>query len=234
MVRRTVLPVNFSKHSSLGLCRAFLKPSGRGTSLLNKVSKLRHPHEIHISHDVCRAHAFAVICQAHDDNPYLPKIYDHFMLNQNTYVTVTEPLTKLQDMEDSKKTAMSGPVRAIASFARVDHYPDGEDHEEAHETLRGEESLVKAVRLLSDYALQSLKNGTKQCLLFDCQNEHILFRKDKAGNLISPVLFNPLSVVDVTPGIKEKIRKQSEAFPLSPAEQYARRREVNRNRALGF
>ncbi|MCB9988111.1 MAG: hypothetical protein H6868_02115 [Rhodospirillales bacterium] len=174
-----------------------------------------------ISFDLVAARAFAQVCEAHPENPHLPKVFNHYAVDDGCYVTECEPLLSFEHLPEDQAGVLSGPVRAMTSLARMDRYPADRDHGDPHACLQQDEMFMAALGLLSDKAWQVTNEQDRLCLTFNCRNRHIRFRMDDKTGMLTPVFEQPFSTKTATETRRAMIGKQQQTFePHKPADYF--------------
>lgn len=134
----------------------------------------------------------AMMCdcfQKNAQNPYLPKVYEHAIINDRAHVSIIEKLVSLEELaEEDENHVMFGMARAISSFAFGDTV-----HDDVHKEFAKDTKMIAAVRALVNCAQDAFhklgKNGDS--LFLDRNVDGILFRREENGGL-QPVFANSL------------------------------------------
>lgn len=141
----------------------------------------------------------ALMCdvfQKNAHNPYLPKVYDHLIINEQAHVSVIEKLVSLEELaeEDSGHTNF-GIARAVSSFAYGDKI-----HGPVHEAMACDPQLIAAIRTLVDCARTAYQQhgDAGDSMFVDRDVDGILFRVDDQGGT-QPVFANSLCYTTPSP-----------------------------------
>lgn len=125
----------------------------------------------------------------HQGNPYLPKVFDHATVNEETHISVMEKLTSIEEMAEDGQSYLFGMARYMASF------PFGDiTHNQVHAELAKDKTFMAAVRALVTCAIESFHNFSEhdECLFLDRDVDGIMYRAEADG-CYKPVLVDTLT-----------------------------------------
>ncbi len=195
-VRRTLLDKGFEHLGCRDSVCTFYKS---GKDCIVKIS--RRPET---------AQDFVALCQENEDNPYFPRIYDHFMADNDTHVTVMERLTVLSELPKSDtRRPEEGWADAFASFISKSRTHS------LHELFRSSaefSSLRAAASAIVAHVAKDLKKGGATCLYYKPSPDSIMFRSHNGE--FHPVFGNPLQQVPRTAQVEENIRALCKRFDV--------------------
>ncbi len=145
--------------------------------------------------------------QRNVDNPYLPKVYEHAIINDRVHVSIMEKLVSLEELaEEDENHVLFGMARAISSFAFGDMI-----HGAVHQEFAKDQKLIEALHALVNCARESFDTlgGKGDSLFLDRDVDGILFRKDENG-AFQPVFANALCYTTPSASLKTDFDKIQE------------------------